>query len=162
MWDLFTVFFCIFLFCCVLDFHKSFFYRKGIDTPVPRFDKNFEEFFSLCDQMELHLVSWCFSSVFLKYRVLYTQIYVARSIINSVKMPPSCILLFNWGHDNDMNDKALTKKNTVTTQFKWVKTRTRRSRTCHPSNTTTTLGPGHTATSCTCHRIPNLHMDSLK
>lgn len=81
-------FFCIFLFCCVLDFHKSFFYRKGIDTPVPRFDKNFEEFFSLCDQMELHLVSWSFSSVFLKYRVLYMQIYVARSIINSVKMPP--------------------------------------------------------------------------
>ncbi|KAI8437559.1 hypothetical protein MSG28_011856 [Choristoneura fumiferana] len=29
--------------------------QKGIDTPVPRFDKNFEEFFSLCDQMELHL-----------------------------------------------------------------------------------------------------------
>ncbi|XP_072933351.1 mediator of RNA polymerase II transcription subunit 29 [Epargyreus clarus] len=28
---------------------------KGIDNPVPRFDKNLEEFFSLCDQMELHL-----------------------------------------------------------------------------------------------------------
>ncbi|CAG9567950.1 unnamed protein product [Danaus chrysippus] len=29
--------------------------QKGIDNPVPRFDKNLEEFFSLCDQMELHL-----------------------------------------------------------------------------------------------------------
>ncbi|XP_063548710.1 mediator of RNA polymerase II transcription subunit 29 [Cydia strobilella] len=29
--------------------------QKGIDAPVPRFDKNLEEFFSLCDQMELHL-----------------------------------------------------------------------------------------------------------
>ncbi|CAG9112887.1 hypothetical protein JYU34_005243 [Plutella xylostella] len=29
--------------------------QKGIENPVPRFDKNLEEFFSLCDQMELHL-----------------------------------------------------------------------------------------------------------
>ncbi|XP_041982975.1 mediator of RNA polymerase II transcription subunit 29 [Aricia agestis] len=29
--------------------------QKGVDNPVPRFDKNLEEFFSLCDQMELHL-----------------------------------------------------------------------------------------------------------
>ncbi|XP_034835747.1 mediator of RNA polymerase II transcription subunit 29 [Maniola hyperantus] len=29
--------------------------QKGMDNPVPRFDKNLEEFFSLCDQMELHL-----------------------------------------------------------------------------------------------------------
>ncbi|XP_059051941.1 mediator of RNA polymerase II transcription subunit 29 [Achroia grisella] len=29
--------------------------QKGIDNPVPRFDKNLEDFFSLCDQMELHL-----------------------------------------------------------------------------------------------------------
>ncbi|XP_053615616.1 mediator of RNA polymerase II transcription subunit 29 isoform X1 [Plodia interpunctella] len=29
--------------------------QKSIDNPVPRFDKNLEEFFSLCDQMELHL-----------------------------------------------------------------------------------------------------------
>ncbi|KAJ8709213.1 hypothetical protein PYW07_009039 [Mythimna separata] len=29
--------------------------QKGIDNPVPRFDKNLEEFFSICDQMELHL-----------------------------------------------------------------------------------------------------------
>ncbi|XP_023706449.1 mediator of RNA polymerase II transcription subunit 29 [Cryptotermes secundus] len=28
---------------------------KGVDVPVPRFDKNMEEFYSLCDQIELHL-----------------------------------------------------------------------------------------------------------
>ncbi|KAI5633381.1 mediator complex subunit 29 domain-containing protein [Phthorimaea operculella] len=31
--------------------------QKGNVDVVPRFDKNLEEFFSLCDQMELHLVS---------------------------------------------------------------------------------------------------------
>ncbi|XP_014364217.2 mediator of RNA polymerase II transcription subunit 29 [Papilio machaon] len=29
--------------------------QKSLDNPVPRFDKNLEEFFSICDQMELHL-----------------------------------------------------------------------------------------------------------
>ncbi|NP_001037105.1 mediator of RNA polymerase II transcription subunit 29 [Bombyx mori] len=29
--------------------------QKGMDNPVPRFEKNLEEFFSICDQMELHL-----------------------------------------------------------------------------------------------------------
>ncbi|XP_026332284.1 mediator of RNA polymerase II transcription subunit 29 isoform X2 [Hyposmocoma kahamanoa] len=29
--------------------------QKSLDNAVPRFDKHFEEFFSLCDQMELHL-----------------------------------------------------------------------------------------------------------
>ncbi|XP_013186069.1 mediator of RNA polymerase II transcription subunit 29 [Amyelois transitella] len=29
--------------------------QKSIENPVPRFDKNLEDFFSLCDQMELHL-----------------------------------------------------------------------------------------------------------
>jgi hypothetical protein len=33
------------------------FCRKGVDVPVPRFDKNMEEFYSICDQIELHLVS---------------------------------------------------------------------------------------------------------
>jgi hypothetical protein len=28
-----------------------------VDVPVPRFDKNMEEFYSICDQIELHLVS---------------------------------------------------------------------------------------------------------
>lgn len=28
---------------------------KGVDVLVPRFDKNMEEFYSLCDQIELHL-----------------------------------------------------------------------------------------------------------
>lgn len=28
---------------------------KGVDVPVPRFDKNMEEFYSICDQIELHL-----------------------------------------------------------------------------------------------------------
>ena len=28
-----------------------------MDVPVPRFDKNMEEFYSICDQIELHLVS---------------------------------------------------------------------------------------------------------
>jgi hypothetical protein len=31
-----------------------------VDVPVPRFDKNMEEFYSICDQIELHLVSVCF------------------------------------------------------------------------------------------------------
>ncbi|CAG4959750.1 unnamed protein product [Colias eurytheme] len=29
--------------------------QKGLENPASRFDKNLEEFFSLCDQMELHL-----------------------------------------------------------------------------------------------------------
>lgn len=28
---------------------------KGVDVPVQRFDKNMEEFYSICDQIELHL-----------------------------------------------------------------------------------------------------------
>ncbi|KDR15695.1 mediator of RNA polymerase II transcription subunit 29 [Zootermopsis nevadensis] len=28
---------------------------KGVDVPVPRFDRNMEEFYSICDQIELHL-----------------------------------------------------------------------------------------------------------
>ncbi|KAL3284656.1 hypothetical protein HHI36_018810 [Cryptolaemus montrouzieri] len=28
---------------------------KGIEMQTPRFDKNFEEFYSICDQIELHL-----------------------------------------------------------------------------------------------------------
>ncbi|EFA01132.1 mediator of RNA polymerase II transcription subunit 29 [Tribolium castaneum] len=28
---------------------------KGVDVPIPRFDKNLEEFYSICDQIELHL-----------------------------------------------------------------------------------------------------------
>ncbi|XP_077292001.1 mediator complex subunit intersex [Arctopsyche grandis] len=29
--------------------------QKGVDNLVPRFDKNMEEFYSICDQIELHL-----------------------------------------------------------------------------------------------------------
>ncbi|XP_044728335.1 mediator of RNA polymerase II transcription subunit 29 [Chrysoperla carnea] len=29
--------------------------QKGVDLPLPRFDKNLEEFYSVCDQIELHL-----------------------------------------------------------------------------------------------------------
>lgn len=34
------------------------FHRKGVDnnTTPPRFDKHLEEFYSICDQIELHLV----------------------------------------------------------------------------------------------------------
>ncbi|KAK6631679.1 hypothetical protein RUM43_013743 [Polyplax serrata] len=28
---------------------------KGVDAVIPRFDKNLEEFYSICDQIELHL-----------------------------------------------------------------------------------------------------------
>ena len=28
---------------------------KGVDAIIPRFDKNLEEFYSICDQIELHL-----------------------------------------------------------------------------------------------------------
>lgn len=29
--------------------------QKGVDMQLPRFDKNLEEFYSICDQIELHL-----------------------------------------------------------------------------------------------------------
>ncbi|KAJ8925036.1 hypothetical protein NQ315_001207 [Exocentrus adspersus] len=29
--------------------------QKGMDVQIPRFDKNLEEFYSICDQIELHL-----------------------------------------------------------------------------------------------------------
>ncbi|KAG5887428.1 hypothetical protein JTB14_024627 [Gonioctena quinquepunctata] len=29
--------------------------QKGVDVQIPRFDKNLEEFYSICDQIELHL-----------------------------------------------------------------------------------------------------------
>lgn len=33
-------------------------FRKQVDTNAyPRFDKNLEEFFSICDQFELHLIT---------------------------------------------------------------------------------------------------------
>lgn len=36
----------------------NYFNRKGVvDIPVLRFDKSLEEFYSICDQIELHLVS---------------------------------------------------------------------------------------------------------
>lgn len=31
-------------------------FRKGVEQQAPRFDKNLEEFYSICDQIELHLV----------------------------------------------------------------------------------------------------------
>ncbi|BES88283.1 Mediator of RNA polymerase II transcription subunit 24 [Nesidiocoris tenuis] len=30
---------------------------KNVDIPPPRFDRSLEEFYSICDQIELHLVS---------------------------------------------------------------------------------------------------------
>lgn len=32
-------------------------FRKTVDVQMPRFDKHLEEFYSICDQIELHLVS---------------------------------------------------------------------------------------------------------
>lgn len=37
----------------------NFFFRKGVDNQIPPFDKNLEEFYSICDQIELHLVRIC-------------------------------------------------------------------------------------------------------
>lgn len=40
--------------CCTVTFN-----RKSVDMPPPpRFDKSMEEFYSICDQIELHLVSY--------------------------------------------------------------------------------------------------------
>lgn len=39
----------------IIDFICYIFYRKGVDGTIPRFDKNLEEFYSICDQIELHL-----------------------------------------------------------------------------------------------------------
>jgi hypothetical protein len=49
------------------------FCRKGVDVPVPRFDKNMEEFYSLCDQIELHLVSASLFFMELNFSVHVTQ-----------------------------------------------------------------------------------------
>lgn len=40
---------------------QCLFFRKGVDLQIPRFDKNLEEFYSICDQIELHLVKNIYS-----------------------------------------------------------------------------------------------------
>lgn len=51
--------------CCVLWFSKS------SDATVQRFDKSLEEFYALCDQLELCLVRLKYT---VKYMLKYTQV----------------------------------------------------------------------------------------
>ncbi|KAK7790666.1 hypothetical protein R5R35_006554 [Gryllus longicercus] len=53
---------------------------KGVDVPVPRFDKNMEEFYSLCDQIELHLKTSieCLSQGASSQRYLPLQVATTR------------------------------------------------------------------------------------
>lgn len=39
----------------MFPFPKYIYSRKGVDGQIPRFDKCLEDFYSLCDQIELHL-----------------------------------------------------------------------------------------------------------
>lgn len=61
------------IFRCLMNILNANFCRKGVDVPVPRFDKNMEEFYSLCDQIELHLVSASLCFMELNFSVHVTQ-----------------------------------------------------------------------------------------
>lgn len=68
----------------------QFYFRKQVDTNgIPRFDKHLEEFFSICDQFELHLVTAkkCIQ------QASYAQVY----------MPVPVVPLKNEGQDNSLN-----------------------------------------------------------
>ncbi|RZC41488.1 Med29 domain containing protein [Asbolus verrucosus] len=57
------------------------FYRKGVDVPIPRFDKNLEEFYSICDQIELHLKTSikCLSQAESSNRYLHIPVAASRN-----------------------------------------------------------------------------------
>lgn len=59
--------------------------RKGTETSVPRFDKQLEEFYSICDQIELNLQAaiGCASQVSSSQRHVPTQVSVRQEpVIN--------------------------------------------------------------------------------
>lgn len=51
--------------------------RKGVDAQIPRFDKSLEEFYSICDQIELQLVNiyMCKECTFLKLLFISENIH---------------------------------------------------------------------------------------
>ncbi|XP_046403669.1 mediator of RNA polymerase II transcription subunit 29 [Ischnura elegans] len=68
---------------------------KGVDVPLPRFDKNIEEFYSICDQIELHLktsiacVSQGGSSQrYLPLPVALTRTEASPSVVNPTPASP--------------------------------------------------------------------------
>ncbi|KAJ9574708.1 hypothetical protein L9F63_008121 [Diploptera punctata] len=62
------------------SFH-DFIVLKGVDVPMPRFDKNMEEFYSICDQIELHLKTSieCLSQGSASQRYLPLQVALTRT-----------------------------------------------------------------------------------
>lgn len=65
--------------------YSHFSHRKGTETNVPRFDKQLEEFYSICDQIELNLQAaiGCASQVSSSHRHVPTQVSVRQeSVIN--------------------------------------------------------------------------------
>ncbi|KAJ8976911.1 hypothetical protein NQ317_014083 [Molorchus minor] len=55
--------------------------QKGVDLQIPRFDKNLEEFYSICDQIELHLKTSikCLTQQESSNRYLHLPITTTRS-----------------------------------------------------------------------------------
>ena len=57
--------------------------RKGTETTVPRFDKQLEEFYSICDQIELNLQAaiGCASQVSSSQRHIPSQVSVRQEAV---------------------------------------------------------------------------------
>ncbi|KAG8229985.1 hypothetical protein J437_LFUL008563 [Ladona fulva] len=64
---------------------------KGVDVPLPRFDKNIEEFYSICDQIELHLKTSiaCVSQGGSSQRYLPLPVALTRTEASSSVMTPT-------------------------------------------------------------------------
>lgn len=59
---------------------QLYYFRKGSESNVPRFDKQLEEFYSICDQIELNLQTAisCASQVSTSQKHVPTQVSVMR------------------------------------------------------------------------------------
>ena len=68
------------LFAQVEFVYNNVLHRKGTETNVPRFDKQLEEFYSICDQIELNLQAaiGCASQVSSGQRHVPSQVTVVR------------------------------------------------------------------------------------
>lgn len=83
--------------------YNIYYFRKGVDNnnPPPRFDKHLEEFYSICDQIELHLVN--VTGIFRNLSSLSTSFFrkPQSNVCNRVHQR-SDICLFLW-HCNALN-----------------------------------------------------------
>lgn len=81
---------CIISYASFKSSYLIFLIRKGTETNVPRFDKQLEEFYSICDQIELNLQAaiGCASQISTSHRHVPSTVSIARQepVINQEMM----------------------------------------------------------------------------